>query len=59
MGHSSEVSCSPTQLKRQGAIILAGLVHISFQKVQGPPVLQGYLGLPWFRSSLEPFAVHS
>lgn len=39
MGHSSEVSYLPTQLKRQGVIVSASLVHISFQKVQGPPVL--------------------
>lgn len=36
MGHSSEVSGSLNQLKRQGAIVSAGRVHISFQKVQRP-----------------------
>lgn len=34
MEHSSEVSGSFTQLKRQGAIISAGLVHNSFDQVQ-------------------------
>lgn len=43
MGHSSEVSYLPTQLKRQGVIVSSGLVHISFQKVQGPPC---FVGLP-------------
>jgi hypothetical protein len=35
MGHSSEAAALWTQLKRQGATTPAGLVHISFQQVQG------------------------
>jgi hypothetical protein len=31
MEHSSEAAGSLTQLRRQGAITLAGLVHVSFQ----------------------------
>lgn len=34
MGYSPKASGSLTQLRRQGAISLAGLVHFSFQQVQ-------------------------
>lgn len=39
MGHSSEASGLPTQLKRQGAFTQTGMFHVSFQQVRGLTVI--------------------